>query len=311
MQGNADTQDSPKVAIIILNWNGAQDTIECIDSLLGLTYPDFRVIVVDNASPEDDVQMLRKRYGTKIDIIRNEKNEGYAEGNNIGIRFARQRYHPEFVWILNNDTAVERNTLDLLVGGALRDNLDIIGATVRNYGSDTIYCLGGGVINFWTGIDRLWGARKPSRTPIRPTRFSYIAGCSMLIKAKMFDTAGYFDPNYFLYSEEADFCTRVMKQGGRLGYVPEAVVHHKPSRSTGHLSPSYVYYFLRNKLLFMKKNARWWNWITFAPVWIFAYCVGFGWAYWRKNHRSGARIILQSATDFMRGRFGAQFIRRG
>ena len=106
--------DYPKVSIIVLNWNGLDDTIECLESLRDVTYPNYRVIVVDNGSAGDDVRILRERFEECAHIIANDRNYGFAEGNNIGMRYALDSFDPTYLLLLNNDTVVAPDFLDKL-----------------------------------------------------------------------------------------------------------------------------------------------------------------------------------------------------
>ena len=104
-----------KVSIIILNWNKYEETIECLDSLRNITYPNYNIILVDNGSEGPDVKILGERYGNYINIIKNDKNYGFAEGCNIGLRYALSNKNPDYVLLLNNDTIVDPNFLTELV----------------------------------------------------------------------------------------------------------------------------------------------------------------------------------------------------
>lgn len=301
--------NQPLVAIIVLNWNGLDDTIECLDSLEKLDYPNRRIIVVDNASSGDDVQRLEQRFGDRILIVRNQQNEGYAQGNNRGMDAAEQ-FRPDFFWVLNNDLTVEPTSLSELVSySENHPRTGIIGSFIGYWNSPNIYCLGGGTINLWTGIDRMHGAGQHRSRANVPKRFDYISGAAFFLRADVYRQLGGFDPDYFLYSEEADLSRRATRAGWRTGYAPTSIVYHKFARSTGAYSPTYVYYFLRNKLVFMKKNARWWHWLTFWPVFFGYYCLGFLWRTRQRTGRIPGRIVLQSLRDFLAGRLGRQPIR--
>src|SRR5512137_3063861 len=108
----------PKVSIVILNWNGLADTRECLRSLQQVTYPNCEIILVDNASSGDDVRLLTDEFGDSVRVVRNEKNYGFAAGNNIGIKFALDHSSPDYVFLLNNDTTLAPDFLDELVTAA-------------------------------------------------------------------------------------------------------------------------------------------------------------------------------------------------
>ena len=124
----------PKVSIIILNWNGWKDTIECLESLQRLTYPNYHVIVVDNGSRGNDAEVLQEKFGDYISLIRNDKNYGYTGGNNIGIRHALNNSSPDYFLILNNDVAVAPDFLTEMVKVADNDAaIGIVGPKVYYY----------------------------------------------------------------------------------------------------------------------------------------------------------------------------------
>ena len=143
----------PKVSIIILNWNGLEDTIECLESLKKITYPNYEVIVVDNGSKGNDAQMLQERFGDYIHLIQNDRNYGFAEGNNIGIRYALDNSAPDYLLLLNNDTVAAPDFLTELIKTAETDaNIGIVGPKIYYYdlvGKDNVIWSAGGKISWW------------------------------------------------------------------------------------------------------------------------------------------------------------------
>jgi len=264
MEGHKNYE--PKVAIILLNWNGINDTVPCIKSLLAMTYTNYKIFVSDNNSTNDEAVKIKDMFPS-VRVIASKENFGFAEGNNVAIRTAQREYNPNYFWILNNDTEVEPKSLQELVQYA--DTNSIVGSTIYYWQSQKIYCLAGGKINSWTGIDTLYGARKIIKEIQPPKKLDYISGCSMLIPQNIFEHIGLFDNKYFLYNEESDLCVRATQVGFKQVYAPSSIVYHKFAQSSGHLSYTYVYYFLRNKLLFMKKHTPWYKKFSY----IFSYSV--------------------------------------
>src|SRR3989339_346256 len=124
--------NKPLVYILILNWNGKEDTLECLSSLKKIDYPNYKTIVIDNGSTDDSVKIINKKY-PKIKIIENKKNLGYAEGNNVGIRYALKN-KADYVLILNNDTIVDKKFLTELVKvGESNEKVGIVGPNVYCY----------------------------------------------------------------------------------------------------------------------------------------------------------------------------------
>src|SRR3989344_4022189 len=165
---------SPRVSIIILNWNGVNDTIECLDSLKEITYPNYEIIIVDNGSKWDDVKILSKKFGKYIRIIKNDKNYGFAEGNNIAIRKVMEENKSKYVLLLNNDTVVDKKFLDELVKtGESDEKIGIVGPIIYNYYTKEID-FAGGKINWW--LARPYQIKKEEREYT-----DFITGCCMLI----------------------------------------------------------------------------------------------------------------------------------
>lgn len=302
--------NSHLVAIIILNWNGYQDTVELIESLQKLTDKNFVTIIVDNASCGDDATLLKERFGDLVNIIQNAENFGFAEGNNIGIRFALSKFKPEFVWLLNNDTVVTPKTLQELRKTAIENPYaSIIGNQILYWNTSNLYCIGGGKLNSWTGIDRLYGAGQKISNQHFPIKLSYISGTSMFIHSNLFSLIGYFDKDYFLYNEEVDLCTRALRNNLLFAYSSKAIIYHKTSKSSGYQSPLYIYYFLRNKLIYLKKNGYWWQYPTYLSTFIFYYCLGFLVLGMIHQHKNNLPFIWQACIDFIRKRWSYQMVK--
>ena len=240
--------DNPKVSIIILNWNGWEDTLECLKSLYQITYPNYNVIVVDNGSTDNSPEILREIY-PEIDIIENKENIGFAEGSNVGIRYALNR-GADYILLLNNDTTVDPEFLTELVEAAEENpDVGILGPRIYYYHKPNVMWLSCEKINKWTGL------------PISTNRgkaveeCDYVTGCSIMIKREVFNRVGFFDPDFYLYYEDAEFCIRAkFRAGYRILCIPTAKVYHKVSMSSRSDSPLYNYYLSRNSLLLLNKT---------------------------------------------------------
>lgn len=264
----------PLVAIIILNWNGGNDTVECLESLRKLVYPRVCLIVVDNASEDDSVGRIRRNYSDVV-LICNPKNLGYAEGNNIGIKHAL-RIGAEFVLLLNNDTVVDKNFLQLLVGAVKKKlHVGLAGPKILSHGSPN---------RIWfAGPKKTWAFGRPlelghrgfgevdSGQYDRTMPVGFITGCSLLISREVISRVGLLDSDYFAYYEDADYCLRAKNAGYALLYVPKARIWHKAARSTTDIysySPVTMYLGIRNRLLFMKKHGNPVGWLIFIPYFV-------------------------------------------
>ncbi|MFQ5821301.1 MAG: glycosyltransferase family 2 protein [Candidatus Heimdallarchaeota archaeon] len=257
----------PKVSIIILNWNGLRDTMECLESLKKVYYPNYDVIVVDNGSEGNDVEVLKQKYGDYVHIIENHRNYGFAEGNNKGIRYALSNLEPEYVLLLNSDTTVDHNFLTELIKVAERDSkVAIVGSKIYYYNEQNKINSAGAVIDLWKGRSNKIGVDEIDVGQFDKIReVDYVGGSCFLIRRTAIENIGMLDPEYFAYWEETDYCVRAHRVGYKIIYVPQAIIWHKEAASTGKTSKLQVYYLTRNRLLFMKKNAKLLHKITFIP----------------------------------------------
>ncbi len=244
------------VFIIILNWNGWQDTIECVESCRKLTCPGFRIVVVDNGSTDSSETILRQRF-QDIDIIQTGANLGFAEGNNAGIRHALDQ-GADYVWLLNNDTVVAPDALSALVSIAEGDaRIGMVGSKIVYFNDPRILWYAGAVID----------PRRPYRPYHRGLRqedrgqygtveeTGYVTGCSLLARREMIAEVGFLADDLFLYFEDVDWSARAVEEGWKLIYCPLSLVQHKVSLSVGGASsPALLYYTARNRLYFVKRN---------------------------------------------------------
>lgn len=259
----------PKVSIIILNWNGKEDTIECLESLKHIRYPNYEILLVDNGSTDGSVECFKEKY-PKIEIIENKKNLGFAEGNNVGIRKVMER-STNYILLLNNDTVVDPEFLGELVKVADSDpKIGIVGAKIYYYeynGKKDILNFAGGQINFFKGETYHIGLNNTDKGQYDYLRtVQYIEGSCMLIKKDVIRDIGVLDPDYFAYWEETDYCVRTLNKGYSIYYVPNAKIWHKIGASTKKDNNMlYLYLMTRNRILFMRKNAPLIFKITFIP----------------------------------------------
>lgn len=239
-----------KVAIIIVNWNGYTDTIECLTSLESITYPNYEIIVVDNGSTNNSVAEIKKHFPTQL-VLETKENIGFAGGNNVGIRYALE-HGADQILLLNNDTIVEKNFLDSLVDYSSSNELvGVVGPLIYYFKEKEKLWWQGGDFDFWFNF-RDWNF---SKIQDEPYESSFISGCALLIKKEVIEKVGLLDERFFLYYEDADWCYRALKEDYKCFIIPESKIWHKVSSSSGSsLKPENQYYFIRNKLLFAYKN---------------------------------------------------------
>ena len=252
----------PRIAILILNWNGKQDTLECLASVYRIDYPAFDVVVVDNGSADDSVQAIRHSYPQAV-ILETGANLGFAGGNNVGIRWALEQGF-DGILLLNNDTVVDPGLLAAFAGAERRfPGAGVFGAKIYYYSPEDVLWFAGGLwqsksLSFThVGIGKLDGPEYAE-----PRAYDYITGCALYASAEVFRAIGLLDEAFFLTYEETDWCYRARARGYQCLYIPEAKLWHKVSVSCGGAASPLVNYFMtRNKLLWAKKHlpmkARW------------------------------------------------------
>lgn len=254
-----------KVAVLLLNWNGVELTLPCIDSLINGTVRPTKIFVVDNASIDCSVQKLGNTF-SDIEVIENKENLGFTGGNNVGLeRILSGNY--DYVWILNNDTVVAENSLKYLLD-AMEADLGIAAASGKILYDDpqNLIWYAGSRFNFWT----LQAAHKGERHKDLmqydlPEDVPFISGCCMFVRKSALEHVGLFDNNFFAYYEDYDWCLRAKSLGLRLRYVPDSVIYHKVSASFkktsiqscgGTSSPFVIYLITRNRMFIIRKHAN-------------------------------------------------------
>lgn len=279
----------PAVVIVTLNWNRADDTINCVRSLLALYYPDVRIIVCDNASDTGSVeairawanqsQLLMHEYGAAsmqpatagsdgFSLVHTGANLGYAGGINAGIRHALAHFDFDYLWVLNNDTEVAPDALLRLVEHMRADPaIGICGATLLYYSQrDKVQAWGGASYEPWRARSRALGAfthadAVPADGAVIEAQMAYVIGAAMLVSRRYLDEVGLMDETYFLYSEEHDWAARG-KSRFKLGYAPRARVFHRHGATIGTApdggSTLSLFYLYRSKLMFVARHDRCW-----------------------------------------------------
>lgn len=299
---------SPKVYILVLNWNGWKDTIECVESCLKLTYVNSNILIVDNASSDDSEVILRERF-PDIDIIQTGENRGYAGGNNFGIRFALAK-GADYVWLLNNDTKVDPAALDEMVRVAKNDStVGMVGPKILLYSRpEYLNCIGS-TINLITGQPRLIGlGEKDDGLFDEIKEMDTLSGCSLLVSKDVVDAVGLLDEKFFLFYEETDWILRAKRAGYRMLYVPRARIWHKVSASVGgHQSPLMLYYMTRNNPLLMRQNV---GMLAFSRFIVIYLCLVIPkkiinvLVFNRDKRYQKVKAILKGLCHYFFGRFG-------
>jgi GT2 family glycosyltransferase len=248
----AVTSFPPRIYTIVLNYMRSDDTVRCIASLRRSTYRNQFLVVVDNGSDPAARAELKAGIGT-TPLLQSEENLGFAGGNNLGLRHALER-NADYVWILNPDTVVEPDSLERLARTMSRfPEAGIVGSRlVRGDDGSTLLFNGGRIDWNQGGKPVLPDMGKPEEevkaTNVMP--IDYATGASMLVRRQLLDEIGLLPERYFLYFEETDFNVRARRAGWKVLLEPRSRVLHF-RRSWGSVpAPYYVYYFVRNRILF-------------------------------------------------------------
>jgi GT2 family glycosyltransferase len=205
--------EQPKVVIIILNWNRAQDTIECIESVKKLSYQNYEVIVIDNNSKDNSADLIRKRYAD-ITLIINSQNMGFAAGNNIGIKCAAEKGY-DYIWFINNDLIVDERSLAELVSMASKANkLGMVSPVIYYHDWPTKIQFCGSYVDW----DRGNVVLPQEKTLDIDRRFFTgenvcLYGTALLVKKELIETIGVFKDSFFAYWEDTEYSLRAIRAG--------------------------------------------------------------------------------------------------
>ena len=260
--------DKLKVAIVVLNYNGLKNTLDCLESLRKLEIKGIRVeiIVVDNGSSDGSLEALSKLKD--IELIENKKNLGYSGGNNIGIKTAIKK-GTDATLILNNDTICHPLVLINLIKAA--KTADVISPKIyfdkgyefhkdwyKQKDLGRVIWYAGGEIDWQNVIGSHMGVDEVDKGQFSKAKSIDLAtGACMFVKRKVFEKIGLFDEKYFLYLEDMDFCVRAKNADFEIFFEPTAIIWHKNASSSGGSgSDLQDYYITRNRLLFATKYAK-------------------------------------------------------
>jgi hypothetical protein len=246
------------LSIITINYNGLKDTCELIDTL-PLEDESIEVIVVDNASKEDEATLIEQRY-PQVKVICSKENLGFAGGNNLGIQAAQGKY----LFFINNDTLLRCKKEDvrskmfqpLIVRLESSPKIGMTSPKIKfSWGDNLIQYAGYTPLSKITLRNQSIGCGETDNgqydTP-HPTPYAH--GAAMMVKREVFDKAGLMPECYFLYYEELDWSMMIRRAGYDIWCEPACTIYHKESQTTGQNSPLRAYYITRNRLLFAKRN---------------------------------------------------------
>lgn len=250
-----DCMTSKRVSIILVNYKNYNDTLKCLKSLEKINYPNISIIVVDNDSKDNSVEIIRKHTDKRVRIVESGFNGGFAFGNNIGIRMALED-NSDYVLLLNNDTIVDKGFLPSLICAAEKDeNVGIVSSRIMFYPDTDIIWYAGGRVD-WNNLRAIHYGLKEKVTDkyLNETVVDFASGCCMLIPKKVIEAVGLLPEEYFMYYEDMDYCIKVKDKGFKIKYVPESVIYHCVSSSGGgDGSPFTIEWQARSRRMFWKK----------------------------------------------------------
>ncbi|MBC7882056.1 MAG: glycosyltransferase family 2 protein [Anaerolineae bacterium] len=246
---------SPLVHILVLNWNAYSYTIECVHSLRRLKYANYRIVLIDNGSTDNSEQILHREL-PDLPLLQTGANLGYAGGNNCGINYALE-HGADYIWILNNDTRVDSNSLTALVD-ALERNPDaaLAGSKIFYMDRSEHLAYAGADIDYLRGKLCHRGVNEIDNGQYdKLEAVDFVTGCSLLVRASLIEKVGLMSEDFFLYCEDVEWNLRFQKAGFICLYVPSSRIWHKESGSAGGPeNPNVVYYGARNRLYLFERH---------------------------------------------------------
>jgi GT2 family glycosyltransferase len=265
----------PVLSVILVNYKRTQDTIDCVRSLEQSTFLDFDIIIVDNGAGEGSRRAFTEGCPHAI-LLFSERNLGFAEGNNVGIREALRR-GSTYILLLNNDTIIDKQALAEMVKSLSHDrSIGIVGAKIYYFDRPNVLWFAGAYLNVNAARYGHYGiGEKDSGQYDGERRTDYVTGCCLMFRREVADQIGLLDKAYFAYLEDADFCLRARAAGFAVSYQPKAIIYHKVSSASAWDSPVYIYFNLRNKLLFLRRHSNSFRWLPFLPGLVYFYARQF------------------------------------
>lgn len=298
--------EEKSVAVIVVNWNNAQDTIDCVNSLKKINYKNFKVFLVDNGSTDGSLEKLRPFADENIEIMETRQNLGFSGGNNVAVEKALAEKF-DFILLLNNDTTVDPDFLSELVKAAEGDpKIGIVGSKIYFYDNPKRIWYGGGKFT-WFGGGRHLQYEEIDKNPeeSNPKETGYMTGCSFLIKSEVVRKIGGLDERFFLYYEDTDWSLSTKEVGYKIVYAPSSKVYHKVSRTASQIGdPIIHYYHIRNALLLSQKHAPFFILIGIYIWSVIHYLKQVIKMVILPSKRDISKMIMRGIKDFHKGRFG-------
>lgn len=293
------------VWIIILNWNGCDDTIECVESCLKIDYEPTQILIVDNHSTDSSSENFRRHF-PNLPLIVTAENVGYAGGNNVGIKYAMNQ-GADYIFVLNNDVVVEPTVLAKLLGGMQAFPRATIAAPKVRYYDDRNVINSLGTSLDWFRLRPHLGecGQRDQGQYTRVAKKDVLVGCALMIRCDALKEIGLFDEKFFMIHEDADWCLRNLRRGYENIVVPEAVVYHKGSKTSRPFSELTHYYSVRNFLYMCHKNARVGDRLKArCGLLLLSLKNLFKLLFGSRQEQRMARVFFDASSDYLRGAMG-------
>ncbi|HKV13092.1 MAG TPA: glycosyltransferase family 2 protein [Thermoanaerobaculia bacterium] len=285
----------PRVAAVVVNYNGKEVTLQAVQSLRRMTYPTFDLVVLDNASTDGSPEAIAAAF-PDLRQIRVEVNRGSSSGYAAGMRWAFENGY-DYVLLLNNDIEVEPDLLDQLVEVAESDpKIGCVGPKCYFHGDRQRLWSAGGILRFRESITKERGYGEIDRGQYdADAQVDYINGCAILIRREAALAVGSWDPVFFICVDDADFCTRLKQKGYRCVYVHRAVLYHMVAYTTGGYTPGRNFQFGKSSAIYVRRYAKPWQRLSFLAFSGAAFVVA-----WLREARKGNQAAAVAKLKGMR-----------
>ncbi len=268
---------APEITIILVNYNTLNDTIECVRSIENSSIKPY-VVIVDNCST-DGISEADFTFYNKISLIKNWTNAGFGRGNNIGIHWALQNLHSDYIFLLNNDTLIQADTLEkLIVPFSYDPDVALVTCKIMYHHDPSLVWYGGGDINIKTGRIKIqdMGTQATAEGADKSRIVSFASGCAMMFKTDVLARLKGFDDRLFMYVEDLELCLRLNEMGFKIWYTADTSILHKVHGSSNKSEKKlpgmhkdnpkvgfYTYHMVKNTLLTMRKHLKGHQWVRF------------------------------------------------
>lgn len=296
-------KNNSTVSIVIVNWNKKNDVLKLLDSLDKIEYPKTEIIVVDNASEDDSVEAIKTKLPEAY-IIENDENLGGTGGFNTGLRHILNKSEiSEYVWLLDNDAEVEKETLSELVSEMDRDPvIGIAGSRIMSPENRKLVVEAGGFIDWYAGtwVPNLRYINEDEYKGPNVVEVDYVAVCSAMLRTSAIKETGLMDERFFLHWDDIDYCLELKNHGYRVVSVFSSKVYHSVEKG---FNPLILYYDTRNCLLAISKHLSGWRQIL-ATLNIVRLCSKLSVYFRLENKQFWSNLVLYALYDFLRDNYG-------